>query len=36
LFNGDGVSRFFRQLCAQYRSSPPPENWNGTIAMAEK
>ncbi len=36
LFNGDGVSRFYRQLCAQYRSNPPPENWNGTIAMAEK
>jgi len=36
LFNGDGASRFYRQLCAQYRSRPPPEDWNGTIAMDEK
>ena len=36
LFNGDGASQFYRQLCAQYRSNPPPEDWNGTIAMAEK
>jgi len=36
LFNGDGASQFYRQLCAQYRSNPPPEAWNGTIAMAEK
>ncbi len=36
MFNGDGVSRFYRQLCAQYRSKPPPEDWNGVIAMDEK
>ena len=36
LFNGDGASQFYRQLCAQYRANPPPEGWNGTIAMAEK
>jgi adenylate cyclase len=36
LFNGDGVSQYYRQLCAQYRASPPAVSWNGTIAMAEK
>jgi adenylate cyclase len=36
LFNGDEVSHFYLKLCADYRAKPPPENWNGTIAMDEK
>ena len=36
LFNGDGVSRFYLKLCAEYRSNPPLGEWNGTIAMDEK
>jgi len=36
VFNGDDVSRFYLKLCAQYRSNPPAEGWNGTIAMDEK
>jgi len=35
-FNRDDVSRFYLKLCAEYRSNPPPEDWNGTIAMDEK
>jgi len=36
LFNGDGVSRFYLRLCAQYRLDPPPADWSGTITMDEK
>lgn len=32
----DRVAQFYLKLCEQYRAAPPPEPWNGTIAMDEK
>lgn len=32
----DRVAQFYLKLCEQYRAAPPPDPWNGTIAMDEK
>jgi len=33
---GDGPSRFYLKLCAQYKARPPEEPWDGVIQLEEK
>jgi adenylate cyclase len=33
---GDGPSRFYLKLCAQYKDRPPEEPWDGIIQLEEK
>jgi adenylate cyclase len=33
---GDGPSRFYLKLCAQYKVRPPEEPWDGIIQLEEK
>jgi adenylate cyclase len=33
---GDGPSRFYLKLCAQYKNDPPEEPWDGVIQLEEK
>ncbi len=35
-YGDDGPSRFYLQLCERYRSEPPPDSWEGVIAMSQK
>ena len=32
----DGPSEFFRNLCEQYDTSPPPQPWDRVVALMEK
>ncbi len=32
----DHMAAYYADLCAQYAASPPPDDWNGAIALTEK
>lgn len=32
----DGPSRLYRERCALYASTPPPDTWNGVFALTDK
>lgn len=32
----DHMAGYYADLCAQYAASPPPDDWNGAIALTEK
>jgi len=32
----DGPSRFYLELCENYRANPPETSWNGTVYMSKK
>ena len=32
----DGPAQFYLKLCDEYKRTPPPETWDGVIALDEK
>jgi len=32
----DGPAHFYLKLCDEYKKTPPPETWDGVIALDEK